>query len=216
MSHDTPPMPTVPPPPPEPKRSRTNLVIIGSALAVIAAIITTGIVVANASDDDSEREPTVAKATATETTSPTPSASPSRTRETLQLGDTADIDADTQFSAAALAYKDRSITGIPELLSAGQKWAVLDVKVCNTDSEPIQVSPLVWSLAYADGSRVESAGMNAGELPQPLYPMDAKVSSGDCVRGHIAFQVPKDGRPERVLYSPDALDEPVEWQVGKG
>jgi hypothetical protein len=105
------------------------------------------------------------------------------------------------------------VKGVPEALSSGQKWAVLMVKVCNQDAEPISTSPLVWSLAYADGARVEAAGMNAGELPQPLYPMDAKVSGGDCVKGNIAFQVPKAGRPERVLYSPDVVDEPVEWRV---
>ncbi|MET8858739.1 hypothetical protein [Streptomyces sp. NPDC004579] len=40
-----PPMPSDPPPPPAPKKSRANAVIIGSAAAVIATIIATGIVV---------------------------------------------------------------------------------------------------------------------------------------------------------------------------
>ncbi|MEV6181335.1 hypothetical protein AB0M07_30330, partial [Streptomyces sp. NPDC052015] len=85
----------------------------------------------------------------------------------------------------------------------------------NTGDQLFEVSPYPWSLAYADGARVEAAGMNAGDLPQPLYPMDAKVPAGDCVRGNVVFQVPKSGRPERVLYSPGALDEPVEWQIEK-
>ncbi len=124
-------------------------------------------------------------------------------------------DSEATFSAAALGYRDSGVRGVPEMLSAGQKWAVLEVKVCNEGSEPIQTSPFPWSLAYPDGVRVESAGMNAGDLPQPLYPMDAKVGDGDCVRGNIAFQVPKEGRPERVLYSPDTIDVPVEWRLGK-
>ena len=112
-----------------------------------------------------------------------------------------------------LAYRDKGIAGVPELLSDGQKWAALEVKVCNTGTKGFDVTPMVWSLAYKDGARIEAAGMNAGELPQPLYPMDAKVKTGDCVRGNIAFQVPEQGRPERVLYSPDMLDEPAEWKV---
>jgi hypothetical protein len=180
----------------------------------LACLLLAATATACSSGDDSQA-PAVAKASATESASPTPSPTPSPTREALRLGDTATISADTDFTAAALAYDGEGVTGVPELLEAGQKWAVLMVKVCNRDAEPIETSPLVWSLAYADGVRVESAGMNAGGLPKPLYPMDAKVSSGDCVRGNIAFQVPKDGTPERVLYSPDALDEPVEWQVSK-
>ena len=203
-------------PPQSPKRSRTNTIIIGSAVAVIAAIVTTGILVANARDNDSGQEPAVTKASDPKPASTTPTPSPSPSQETLRLGDTAKIrNTEADFTAAVLAYKDTGITGLPDMLSSGQKWAALEVKVCNTGTEGFGVSPLVWSLAYADGARIEAAGMNAGELPQPLYPMDAKVKSGDCVRGNIAFQVPKEGRPERVLYSPDVLDEPAEWLVGK-
>ncbi|MFI6208892.1 DUF4352 domain-containing protein [Streptomyces sp. NPDC051041] len=120
------------------------------------------------------------------------------------------------MSATALTYRDEGIKDSLSLLNTGQKWATLEVKVCNKGSKPIETTPFVWSLAYPDGARVEPAGTTAGDLPQPLYPMNAKVGSGDCVRGNIAFQVSKEGRPERVLYSPGMLDEPVEWQISKG
>jgi hypothetical protein len=55
MSDDTPPpMPGFPPPPPAPQKSRTHAIIIGSASAVIATIIGTGIVVVQSGDDDSK------------------------------------------------------------------------------------------------------------------------------------------------------------------
>lgn len=182
----------------------------------IAACLLLAGLASGCSSGDNDDKPAVAKASeAQQSASPTPSPTPPPSQDTLKLGDTADIDAEGKFSAAALAYQDTGVKGIPEMLGAGQKWAVLMVKVCNKDTEPIETTTVVWSLAYEDGARVESAGMNAGELPQPLYPMDAKVSGGDCVKGNIAFQVPKEGSPERVLYSPDVLDEPVEWQVGK-
>jgi hypothetical protein len=181
---------------------------------MLAACLLAATIAGCASDDDT---PTVTKASDSPSASPTPTPTPtpSPRKEELKLGDTANISTDLKFSAAALAYTDKGITGIPEMLSAGQKWAVVMVKVCNKGTEPFGVSPYPWSLAYADGVRVESAGMNAGELPQPLYPMDAKVSAGDCVKGNVVFQVPKEGRPERVLYTPQDLDEPVEWQVAK-
>ncbi|MFD9464366.1 DUF4352 domain-containing protein [Streptomyces sp. NPDC060027] len=215
MSQDpTPPVSSIPSPEP-PRKNRTNAIIIGAAAAVIAAIVTTGIVVVQTRDDgDNKAAATVAQATTPAAKSSSPSPTPSQ--ETLKIGDTAKVEsADTQFTAAVLAYRDKGITGVPEMLSSGQKWAALEVKVCNTGTDGFGVTPTVWSLAYADGARIEAAGMNAGELPQPLYPMEAKVKAGDCVRGNIAFQVPKQGRPERVLYSPDTLDEPAEWQVSK-
>jgi hypothetical protein len=70
MSTPTPPQPDFPPPlppePPKPAKSRTNLVIIGSAVAVIAAIVATGIVVVNSRDDDSS--PAAASSTPADST----------------------------------------------------------------------------------------------------------------------------------------------------
>ncbi|GHC39626.1 hypothetical protein GCM10010348_78720 [Streptomyces anthocyanicus] len=50
MSQPTPPMPDFPPTT-APKKSRTNAIIIGAAVAIIAAIIGTGVVVQNQNDD---------------------------------------------------------------------------------------------------------------------------------------------------------------------
>jgi hypothetical protein len=81
MTYSTPPMPDFPPtaPPEPPKRSRTNAIIIGSAVAVIVAIVTTGVVVANTRDDKpsssktAESTPTGDTVTAAEEPDPTPS-----------------------------------------------------------------------------------------------------------------------------------------------
>lgn len=183
-----------------------------------AALLTAALLLAVtgcSSDDESPGKQTVTKASPTPSPA-SPSPSPSPSEDTFKVGDTADIEADGfKFSAAVLDYTDKGVTGVPELLSEGQKWAVAMVKVCNAGDEAFGVTPFPWSLAYADGVRVEAAGMNAGDLPQPLYPMDARVKGGDCVKGNIVFTVPKAGRAERVLYSPGDLAEPVEWQVGK-
>jgi len=52
-----------------------------------------------------------------------------------------------------------------------------------------------------------------GDFPKPEYPYDATVKAGDCVRGKTVFAVPGKQRPERVLYTPEALPEPAEWAV---
>ncbi|MFF7530309.1 hypothetical protein ACFZB2_14605 [Streptomyces bobili] len=59
--------PPIPPlPPVSPRKPRTNLIIIGSAAAVIAAIITTGLAVANG-DTDTSAKPAEPALTVTET-----------------------------------------------------------------------------------------------------------------------------------------------------
>lgn len=212
-----PPQPTQPPQPAPQNVSLKKVIALVAGAAVAAFAIGGGVALLLQNDDGgSDDKPTIAKATET-STPPSPTPSPSEEEQEFQLGDTVDIDDGMgALTATAVGYRDTGVKGWPEALGPGEKWAVLDVKVCNTSGDPIQTSPLPWSLGYEGGVRVDSAGMNAGDLPKPLYPMDAKVAAGDCVRGNIAFQVPEEGRPERVLYSPEVLDEPVEWQVPKG
>jgi hypothetical protein len=179
-----------------------------------AALLLTGAVTGCSSDD--QKKPAVQKATDTPSASNSPSPSPSPSQEKYKLGDTVDISAIHELSAAALAYKDKGIASPPGLVREGNKLAVVEVKVCNKGTKTFSVGPFAWSLAYKDGARVEPFHVSGGELPQPVYPADAKVRNGDCVRGNVLFEVPDGfGPAERVLYSPDDLDEPVEWQVGK-
>ncbi|QQM41983.1 DUF4352 domain-containing protein [Streptomyces liliifuscus] len=182
--------------------------------ALLAACLLATLTACGGSDDD---KPAVSKATDTPSASTKPTPSPSPTKETLRLGDTVNVNSGgIQFSAAALAYKDKGITSPPGMLQDGQKLALVEVKVCNRDDEAMTVSPFVWSLAYEDGARAEPFHMSGAGLPQPVYPMDAKVRGGDCVRGNVFFEVSEgSGSAERVLYSPQDLDEPVEWPVSK-
>lgn len=179
------------------------------AVAVLATLTACG-----GSDSD---KPTVSKATDTPPATTKPAPSPSPSKETLRLGDTANVNTGGfEFSAAALAYKDKGVSSPPGMLQDGLKLALVEVKVCNKGDEAMTVSPFVWSLAYEDGARMEPFHMGGSGLPQPVYPMDAKVKGGDCVRGNVFFEVPEEsGRAERVLYSPQDLGEPVEWPVGK-
>ncbi|MEV6115965.1 hypothetical protein AB0L59_26540 [Streptomyces sp. NPDC052109] len=82
MSNTTPApprMPGFPPPLPEPapKKSRTNLVIIGSAAAVIAAVVATGVAVVQSRGDDSKAS--AVKSSAPSKRAATPAAEPDPT-----------------------------------------------------------------------------------------------------------------------------------------
>jgi len=180
-----------------------------------AILLLAGAAVGCSSDTDDK--PTVSKATDTPTTSSSsPSPSPSPSPETYKVGDTIDIEASGyQFAVTVIAFKDKGITtDVPGLLNDGEKWAQAEVKVCNSGSESFGVSPAPWSLAYEDGARVDATSISGAELPAPEYPIEARVKSGDCVRGNVPFEVPVDGRAERVLYWPGDLDDPVEWLIG--
>jgi len=185
-------------------------------LTLTTCLLLTGATTGCSSDTDDK--PTVSKATHTpsaDASSPSPTPSPSP--ETYKLGDTIDIETSGyQFAVTVIAFADKGITSVPGLLKAGEKWAQVEVKVCNTGSEALGVSPFPWSLAYADGVRVEATSVSGAELPGPEYPVEARVRGGDCVRGKVPFEVPEGGRAERVLYSPGDLDEPVEWVLPKG
>jgi hypothetical protein len=182
--------------------------------ALAACLFLAGTVGCSSTD---EREPSIAKASESKSASPSPSPTPSPSRETYKLGDTVDINAGgDSFSAAALSYKDEDVPTPSGILEEGQQFATVEVKFCNKGAGPLEVGPFAWSLAYADGARMEPMHVSGGGLPQPVYPLEAKVRGGDCVRGHILFEVPEgSARAGRVLYSPADLDEPVEWQVGK-
>lgn len=180
-----------------------------------ACLLAAGLTAGCSSGND--REPAAAQASDTKSASPTKSFTPSPSPDRFRLGATADLAAaGRKWTAAALSFKDSGISGSPELLDDGQKWAMAEVKVCNAaGGEAFSAGPFTWTLAYADGSRMEATHVSSGVAPGPLYPLETKLKGGDCVRGNITFQVPLKGRAERVMYSPPDLAEPMEWTVPK-
>ncbi|MFF4933563.1 DUF4352 domain-containing protein [Streptomyces griseofuscus] len=102
----------------------------------------------------------------------------------------------------------------PEDFQGGDVWATIHVKVCNLSGPDISVSQTPWSLEYADGTSIEVTGSTGGDMPKPEFPMDRAVKAGRCAAGLIAYPVPSDKKPERVVYAPDGLD-PVEWAADK-
>ncbi|MET9762079.1 hypothetical protein ABZ016_23985 [Streptomyces sp. NPDC006372] len=101
-----------------------------------------------------------------------------------------------------------------EFGTKGYTWAAVEIKACLKKGTS-GVTRYPWALAYADGARIEPSSVTYGDFPKPEYPYEAKMKAGDCVRGKTVFAVPTKQRPERVLYVPEALDTPAEWNVPK-
>jgi hypothetical protein len=167
-------------------------------------------------------------ATVTVTVAPsaTPSPSPSATEDgPLKLGtatkwEWTDTDTPATGVTTAIGYKQpvKTTFATPEddmgAEGKGYVWAALEVKVCTTTGM-VSVSNSPWSLAFADGTRIEANNSTYGDFPKPEYPVgDTAIKAGDCIRGKIVFAVPGKQRPVKVIYSavPEG-DAPIEWAV---
>ncbi|MET7319520.1 DUF4352 domain-containing protein [Streptomyces sp. NPDC005549] len=185
-----------------------------------AALITVGLLATLTACGSSSDDAKVTKSTATPepaATSATPEPTPTQ-QTTFAIGETADVNDtanDVSFSATVIAYT-QPVKGpqppTPEL--GGDAWATAEIKVCNLKGQTFTVSQFPWSLAYKDGTRMEVTGLNGGDLPKPEFPTDdVSVKADDCVRGKIPYPVTGSKRPERIVYAPQAMDEPLEWTV---
>ncbi|MEV8534662.1 DUF4352 domain-containing protein [Streptomyces sp. NPDC051211] len=93
-------------------------------------------------------------------------------------------------------------------------WAAVEVKICNKQGAEISSDQQPWSLAFADGTRTQTTGLNGGDLPKPEYPtIPTVVKAGDCLRGRIPFPVPKNQRPAKIVYHPSSAKTATEWIV---
>ncbi|KUN91910.1 hypothetical protein AQJ67_41510 [Streptomyces caeruleatus] len=124
---------------------------------------------------------------------------------------------DVTVKVTVLSYEQgikAQTTADQEFSTDGYEWAALEIKTCIAKGTG-GTTRYPWILAYEDGARVEPSSVTYGDFPKPEYPYEATVKAGDCVRGKTVFAVPGNQRPERVLYTPEALPEGAEWAVPK-
>lgn len=190
-------------------RTRTTTAAALAAALLLSLTGCSGDTDTKVTKSDAKPEP----AATTATPEPTPTQ-----QTTFVVGETADIDDaanDVAFNATVIAYA-QPVKGpqppTPEL--GGDTWATAEIKVCNVKGQTFTVSQFPWSLVYEDGTRMEVTGLNGGDLPKPEFPTDdVSVKPGDCVRGKIPYPVTGTKRPERIVYAPQSMDEPLEWTV---
>ncbi|WP_151485231.1 DUF4352 domain-containing protein [Streptomyces albicerus] len=191
--------------------------------AAIAAALTIGLT-ACSSDNEPAAQPTSTPPASTATPSPSTAPSSPSASGLLAVGDAWEWETtnpDNGMTAngktTVLSYR-QPVTGIEppgEGLGVSDRavWSRIEVKVCNDKGDPITVSQFPWSLAYDDGAIVDVTGLSGGGFPKPEFPTDDTfVRAGRCVRGGIMFAVEPDGRPDRIVYTPEGR-EPVEWAV---
>ncbi|WP_066945051.1 hypothetical protein [Streptomyces lushanensis] len=183
-----------------------------TAAAVTTALLLTALTACSDSGSDTAQpaETTPAAETTTEEPTPTPAA-PLTIGTPYAWEDTAN---GLQGTSTVLGYEQgvRSVASASEEIgAAGYEWAALELKVCSdAGSFPVTTTP--WTLAYADGARIEPSS-TYDDFPKPEFPFDATVTAGKCIRGKVVYPVPDDSRPESVVYAPEGLAEPVEWTV---
>lgn len=175
------------------------------------------LVAATATACSSSDEPETTRATVTKTAPASPTKAAVPNDGTLKLGAVRTIDDDfnnIHITVQALAYQQpyEGKIDAPDAALGGDTWSTISVKLCNVSGPAINVSHRPWSLAYADGTNVETTGLSGGNMPKPEFPMDKTVKAGRCAAGLIAFPVDGSKQPARVVYEPDGT-EPTEWAV---
>ncbi|MGP4090743.1 DUF4352 domain-containing protein [Streptomyces sp. KR55] len=186
--------------------------------AIAAALLLGATATACSSSD----EPKTIRVTVTQTVTATPSAETAADAAdgVLKMGAAktiVDTEVDVHATVQALEYQ-QPYKGPqpqkPEDFQGGDVWATAEVKVCNIEGTDFTVDQFPWSLAYEDGTSIEVTGSSGGDMPKPEYPMDKTLTPGRCARGLVAFPVPSDKRPERLVYQPGS-GEPTEWAIPK-
>ncbi|WP_030678444.1 hypothetical protein [Streptomyces sp. NRRL B-1347] len=207
MSNTTPPMPSLPPQPQPPlqKKSRTNAVIIGSAAAVIAAVVGTGVFVVNSRDDDKKSEST--RTTESEASDevfaedeepaedePEPE---DDEPQVFGLNDTVTYSNDVAVSLSTFSRGTSSSTAAPE----STPYLKFDVQVENGGTSTVDTTAFSVNCAYGeDGKEGElvidsERGLNGGPLTRLL--------AGRSLTVTWACAVPKAERTVQIEVSPD-------------
>ncbi|WP_309049249.1 DUF4352 domain-containing protein [Streptomyces sp.] len=185
--------------------------------AAAAAILLTAALTACSSSGEPET------ITVTKTVTATPEAdtqAESADDSVLKMGaehDIVDAENDLHLTVQAVEYQQPYEGPQPEApadFRGGDTWATANVKVCNIAGADVNVSQMPWSLAYEDGTSIEVTGSSGGDMPKPEFPMGKTLKSGRCAAGLIAFPVPSDKTPERLVYE-TATAGVTEWEIPK-
>ncbi|MFF6781342.1 hypothetical protein [Streptomyces sp. NPDC012510] len=219
MSQDVtpPPMPGYGPPmPPQPPKppggNRTNLVIVGCAVAVIASVIGTGVVVSGDGDGSASPAPTVTvtKTVTTEgdTTSDGGSGESGESAASEETGD-ASADDDGVFALDdAVVYE----TGVEVTLSGFKRgtsneyaspentpYAKFTIKIVNESDATVDANEMTVDCAYGDEGKEGEAIYDDGLDGLP----DTRILAGRSLTVPWACELPKNETFLQVEVSPD-------------
>lgn len=207
MSDTTPPpMPDFPPPPPAPKKPR-NWVVIGTGIAVIAAVIGTGVFVVNSRDDNAGTSSTSASSTPTDDTvtaaveeEPTPEETGP---EIMALTDAVKYVDGFEMSLADYKRGTSSEYSAPE----NSPYASFTVKVTNGSDAVVDLNSGYISCFYGEESRqgelIFSSDPELGGLPS------MQLRPGRSASARVACQLPKAEEYLQIELAPYSDAEPA-------
>ena len=209
MTHDAPPpMPEFPPPPPAPKRPR-NWVVIGSAAAVIAAVIGTGVFVVNSRDgDDSSGTAAAESSTPTDDTVTAAAEEPEPTPEDTQPEIMALTDAVEYVDGFEMRLVDYK-RGTSSEYSAPENtpYASFTVKVTNGSDAVVDLNSGYISCFYGDesqeGELIFSSDPELGGLPS------MQLRPGRSASARVACELPKGEEYLQIELAPYSDAEPA-------
>jgi hypothetical protein len=198
----TPPQPDFPPPlppePPKPAKSRTNLAIIGSAVAVIAAIVATSVVVVNSRDDDSPAAASITPADSTVTAAAEePEPEPTAT-EPKVMGLTDGVAYEDGVEVTLSGYKRG--TSSEYAAPASTEYVAFTVKIDNKSEAVVDVGTGFVMCYYGDASsqseQIFDSDRNLDSLPT------MRLRPGRKATATVACEMPKKESYLQVELSP--------------
>ncbi|MEI5522467.1 hypothetical protein WB401_15690 [Streptomyces brasiliscabiei] len=225
MSHDITPPPPPPPPPPmpgygppvppqppkPPGRNRTNLVIVGCAVAVVASVIGTGIVVTNDGDGTASPAPTVTvtKTVGAEDADTTGDDSGEEAEDSsgdvsdtssdddgvFALDDTVVYDSDVEVSLSGFERGVSNDYAAPE----NTPYAKFTIKVVNGSDATVDANEMTVDCAYGDEGKEGEAIYDDGLDGLP----ETRILAGRSLTVPWACELPKDETFLQVEVSPD-------------
>ncbi|KOG21789.1 hypothetical protein [Streptomyces viridochromogenes] len=207
MSNDTPPpMPDFPPAPPAPKKPR-NWVVIGTGIAVIAAVIGTGLFVVNSRDDSADMGSASASSTPTDETvtaaveeEPTPE---DTQPEIMALTDAVEYVDGFEMSLSDYKRGTSSEYSAPE----NTPYASFTVKVNNASDAVVDLNSGYISCFYGEESRegelIFSSDPELGGLPS------MQLRPGRSASARVACQLPKGEEYLQIELAPYSDAEPA-------
>ena len=178
---------------------RHVLVLVTLALVSLSAACDTGTAASTGSGADEKRRVT---------------SSPAQDPR-LVLGDTATT-ASNGTTLAVLSYESPTTVRGAEP-DGGHEFSGLEVEGCagpNSENSLMQIGPGAFALRLADGTRLLPEGLGDGEKVKEPALQSMNPLPGECDRGFVTFQTPRDERPDLILYDEEfVLKNAIAWKV---
>ena len=133
----------------------------------------------------------------------------------LVLGDTATT-ASNGTTLAVLSYESPTTVKGAEP-NRGHEFSGLEVKGCagpDSENSLMQIGPGAFALRLPDGTRLLPEGRGGGAKVKEPALQSMNPLPGECGRGYVTFQTPREERPDLVLYDEEfVLKSSIAWKV---